>query len=487
MIPCDASRHDLTSFVFEDLSPRRMGELGLHIGGCPACGEELKEIREVLALADRWEVPASTRRDLVLPSRPPRRPAHSVLSPWRAAAAALLLTAFGAWKLLPRQDPVPPEAVAPKPDPEALALLQEADRPDLADMLLASCEASAEETEDPVKVRNEESLALLRLRTLVRDPEEYLVRRARSGPCPHTAFSLLARRAPGRALAEASGLPLTEALSALRKAGVDPAPLAPQLLKASRIKGHEDLRTEALALLSDPASSLPLQDALDTWEEDGGQDLLKALAPRLEASPNEALLVLTRRSGHDRTWALAAGILARRQQGRIPRLLAEEGWALAARRDSSLGALDAMPKGRCRQEACLRISRLWLAGKDKEPFPATDGMSEALGQLLADLPGREAGRILERLKGVEALRDAVLLTALKEAQDPIPLIRLCSGIESPSLTGALEARAYAEPRLRGVIAAALLKPSDPDGSMVHIYTQEFIRPEISPLQKGAPS
>ena len=99
-------------------------------------------------------------------------------------------------------------------------------------------------------------------------------------------------------------------------------------------------------------------------------------------------------------------------------------------------------------------------------------MPEALGHILAGLSGAEAGRLLDRLQEHPAMRDAVFVSALRESSDPVPLIRLAARVSSPTVAEALGALAAAAPRLRGVIGAALPRPSNP--------------PRPNPLLKGDP-
>lgn len=446
MSACPEFINDLGAFAFGDLPPRRMGEVGLHAGGCPDCRVELEEIRSTLDLASLWEVPAPGKEAGILPFRPSRA------RRW-AAAAALLLAAGGAWRMRP-QDPVPARLA----DPAVAEVLREAGRPDLADRLLASCDADEMAAQSP--------RILIQIRGFVPDAASYLAGKARGGD--PAALLLLARAWPREALGIAPAFlkdpgSASAAVRALEACGVETMGLAPALLKAGAFE-------EAARLLRDGKGRLPLRETLDAWE-DAGEPCMADLETALGRVPSWELLELTRRSGHDTAWGLAAGVLARRKEVRLPPILAE-GWYSPARTRAATEVLSSLSDPRLSARTCDFLAEAWWKGSGTE-LPALPGIREALGRKLATSPSRESREALARM-GKEA--DGVLERALREAGDPVPMIRLAAQYGTSALIPAIQARAKADARIRGLAASAIAALPPAGGSTVPIepYTSKIL-------------
>lgn len=448
MNPCEGIREDLVAFTFGDLPARRMGEVGLHAGACHVCGAELKEIEGTLALSALWEAPGPAD----VPVYPPRRTFHWLRVRIPAMAAGLLLAAGVAAFLQGRRTPTPATGPQP-PSPEqavVLELLKEADRSDLADLLLGSCRAEEAVAKAPDLLPG--------IRAYVSDPSAYLSGRTRSGPpgLRNTALVLLARLAPLQALRELPQLlenpdATGDALRLLRQSGVDTSVLVPALLRAAKARGDYVLVNAATDLVMERGAAYPLRETLGAWQALGSLQT-PALAEALETRTRRAStpeLVAILRDSRDGAWAWAFSALAGRGDPAFLVLL-EPALRDPARREAAAQALDRVPAGPL-QARGYDIHAAWWCTSDYDAWALskTLPMTEALGRRLARMGSSEGRRLLQRLQD-PARRDAVLGVALREAPNATAILHLSATFGSPDLVDAVEARRKADPRVGGL-------------------------------------
>jgi hypothetical protein len=465
MNPCEGIREDLVAFAFGDLSPRRMGEVGLHAGACPTCATELKEIEGTLALSALWEAPEPSPVPIRLPARR--------ASPWLkvqipAMAAGLLLAAGVAALVRGGKQPQRPMAALQPPAEQAVVreLLEEADRPDLADILLGSCRAEEAVAQAPV--------LLPRLRTYVSDPAAYLSGRTRSGSSGlrNTALVLLARLAPLQALRELPQLlqkpdATGDALRLLRQSGIDTSALVPALLRAARTRGDRVLVNEATDLALEAGAAYPLRETLEAWEALGPLQtpaLAGALEMRTRRAPSPELLALLRDSRDGAPWGWAFSALAERGDPACLALL-DSALRNPKRRLAASRTLDRMPAGALRLRGHDLLAAWWFAsGADARALPGTPDVAEALGRRLALVGPGDGRRLLARLAGSRAAPsepqaiqrcDAALASALKSGRNTASLLQLAQAFGSAALIPAIEDRVKADPRLRGLASTVI--------------------------------
>lgn len=460
---CTAIREDLTAFAFGDLAPRRMGEVGMHAGGCAACRAELREIETVLGTASLWEVPEgalSAAPDLPAPGR--RRIVLPAPWPRAAAAAAVVLSAVGLWLLARHRPPAPPQAERP-PSAGRFA----------SPVSLASI--------SPLEAFRNAAQVLASLGIPRGEERTFLSGRVRGGSAAErgAALGLLAARFPSAALSETERMVGQEsaygAIDLLRSFGIDASRLAPALLRVEGPLDRERALAAAAALLGGGRDFRGVVEALEMRgaRKDGETPALRALDAaldaRLEAAGSRDVLRAMRRVRSDTAWERMARSLAARGE---PALAAELGaaWRSPKRRVAAGEIAGSLPAEPLRDRALDAIAAAWMRGSGRfEELPAGDGSARALGRCLARMDQDGKRRLMERL--VEGLGDAdaaaragrcdgVLAAALGASADPGPVLQLVAVYGSRSLAAPV-ARLRDRPGMRGIVESVLMSIDPP--------------------------